>query len=93
MRDARRDISDERRDVRRVQRGNKIEKKDERRMKRKETYVTREQRMSGERRERRDRRRDEIAEGSVTCGHTRVNFVESKRCAVPGKGTPDVYSR
>lgn len=62
-------------------------------MKRKETYVTREQRMSGERRERRDRRRDERGERGVTCGHTRVNFVESKRCAAPGEGTPNVYSR
>ena len=73
-------------------RGKRIEKKDKRRMKREETYVTREQRMSRERREIRDHRRDERAERSVTCGHTRVNSVESKRCAVPGEGTPDVYS-
>ena len=92
MRDARRDISDERRDVRRVQRGNKIEKKDERRMKRKETYVTREQRMSGERREKRERGRDDRAYRGVTCGHTGVNSVESKRCATPSEGTTDVYS-
>ena len=75
-----------------MQRGKRIEKKDKRRMKREETYVTREQRMSGERREIRDHRRDERAERSVTCGHTKVNSVESKRCAVPGEGTPDVYS-
>jgi hypothetical protein len=54
--------------------------------------MTREQRMSGERREKRERGRDDRAYRSVTCGHTGVNSVESKRCATPSEGTTDVYS-
>ena len=91
MRDAKGDINDERRGVRRGQRVNKITKQ-MRRQERTEASMTREQRMSGERREKRERGRDDRAYRSVTRGHTGVNSVERKRCATPSEGTTDVCS-
>ena len=55
--------------------------------------MTREERMSGERREIRDERREKRAERSVTCGQRRVNSDERKRCGVPCEENPNLDSR